>query len=119
MIIICLLILSLSTGINCTSCDQGICTCNNHIALCINVLTPTFKYRPEITSLYLQKVQILGFENILRMLPNLKYLTLRDMLYFNCEWMNDLSTSIVISSDSCLSKTTQRTGGKFVFFKLI
>ena len=70
---------------NCISCDQGLCTCNDHIALCINVLTLTFKYRPEITSLYLEKVQILGFENNLNMLRNLKYLTLKDMLYFNCQ----------------------------------
>ena len=50
--------LCFTMGMNCISCDQGICMCNDHIALCINVVTPTFKYRPEIKTLFLEKVQI-------------------------------------------------------------
>ena len=103
---------------NCSSCDQGICNCNDHIALCIDVVTQIFKYRPEIITLYLEKVQLLGFQNILTMLPNLKYLTLKDMKYFNCAWMDDLPTSLVITSDDCISKTSLEAEGKNIYIIL-
>ena len=34
---------------------------------------------------------------------NLKYLTMVDMLYFNCAWMMDIPQDIVLNFDECSS----------------
>ena len=67
------------------------------------MITPWFKYRPEITTLYLERVQLQGLVHLLENLPNLNYLTMVDMLYFNCAWMMDIPQDIVLTFDECSS----------------
>ena len=85
-------------GLDATFCDQGLCSCDNGFAVCIDVTTPWFRYRPEITTLYLERVQLVGIVHLLESLPNLKYLTMIDMLYFSCDWMMDIPQNIVLIS---------------------
>ena len=94
-----LLINILLQGLNATFCDQGLCSCDNGFAVCIDVTTPWF--RPEISTLYLERVQLVGIVYLLESLPNLKYLTMIDMLYFNCDWMKDIPQHIVVTFEQC------------------
>ena len=42
----------------------------------------------------MERVQVLGTQNIFSFLPSLYYLTLVDMLYFDCNWIKDMPQQI-------------------------
>ena len=58
---------------------------------CIDMAVPSFNYRPSVTRLYLERVQLLELAPIFKALPNLLYLSLVDMEYFSCSWMGGYS----------------------------
>ena len=108
-----LMINLLLQGLNANFCDLGLCSCDNGFAVCFEVTNPWFRYRPEITALYLERVQLIGVIELLQSLPNLKYLTMVDMLYFNCVWMVDIPQNIVVTFDQCstsMDPSTSREG---------
>ena len=70
------------------SCDQGQCYCLDN--------------RPNVNILYMNEVQILDFESIMRNLPNL-YLTLLNMRYFKCEWLIEIPKKIHLHTNMCVS----------------
>ena len=90
------------------SCNQRICYCLNHMISCVNVVLPRFYLRPAVTVLYLERVHLNDMKSIMRSFPSLEYLTLKDMKYFKCEWMNDITEGINIRSNMC--QTTINTG---------
>ena len=69
------------------SCDYTECNCVDQIITCIDVAAPRFKYRPIVTRLYLQNVQIMDIRKLIHNLPNLKYVTLVNVNYFKCKWL--------------------------------
>ena len=73
-----------------TNCHQTICNCRDDMIFCIDMAVPSFNYRPSVTRLYLERVQLLELESIIKALPNLMYLSLVDMEYFSCSWMEDI-----------------------------
>ena len=83
---------------------------------CLDVINPSFIYRPQISRLYLERVQLLDIKSILNSLPSLRYLAMIDMIYFNCKWMQDIPDHITVTGNICLSssadesKTTVSTG---------
>ena len=83
------------------SCNQRICYCVNHITSCVNVALLYFNYRPATTVLYLEGVQLIDMKSIMFSFPSLEYLTLKDMKYFNCKWMKDISAGINVNSNMC------------------
>ena len=89
-----------------TSCFNGQCSCNRTVLLCKDTTNPSFRYRPSITRLYLQNVQILDINTILRKLPNLKYITFKHMRYFKCEWLKDIPREVSLKIDICQSTTS-------------
>ena len=88
-----------------TSCHQRICNCRDDMIFCIDMAVPSFKYRPTVTRLYLERVQLLELESIIRTLPNLMYLSLVDMEYFSCSWMDDIPPNVVVTTNMCMSST--------------
>ena len=74
---------------------------------CINVALPRFNYRPAVTVLYLERVHLIDIKSIMTF-PSLQYLTLKDMKYFKCEWLNDIAEGINIHTNMC--QTTRTTG---------
>ena len=106
-------------GLNATFCEQGLCSCDNTVVVCIDLTTPRFKYRPEITTLYLERVQLQGVVDLLRNLPNLKYLTMVNMLYFNCAWMVDIPQDIILTFDDCASTEDPPSSTKGEIINLI
>ena len=91
------------------SCNQSICYCLNPMISCVNVALPRFNYRPAVTVLYLERVHLIDMKSIMKSFPSLQYLTLKDMKYFNCEWMNDIAEGINIRINMC--QTTITTTG--------
>ena len=87
------------------SCNKEECSCVDHIATCINVSYPSFFYRPTITILYMRGVQLNGITDILRSFPNLRYITLIDMVYFNCKWIKEIPVTIRVNTDNCMVPT--------------
>ena len=90
------------------SCNKEECSCVDHIATCIDVFYPSFFYRPSITILYMKEVQLNGITDILRSLPNLKYITLIDMVYFNCNWIKEIPITITVNSNNCMVQPTSK-----------
>ena len=90
------------------SCNKEECSCVDHIATCINVFYPNFFFRPSITILYMEKVQLNGLSAILRSLPNLRYITLVDMIYFNCKWIKEIPITVTVNSNNCMAQTTSK-----------
>ena len=84
-----------------TSCQQKICNCREDVAV------PSFTYKPSVTRLYLERVQLLEIESIIRALPNHIYLSLVDMKYFICDWIDDIPTDVMVLTNMCL-----KTSGK-------
>ena len=89
-----------------TSCDQQICICMDGIVSCVSVNFPNFYYRPYITILYFENVQVDNMKDIMSAFPNLHYITLKNIIYFNCEWLTQVLTSVMIATDMCLETTT-------------
>ena len=88
-----------------TSCHQGICNCRDDMIFCIDMAVPSFDYRPTVTRLYLERVQLLELESIIKALPNLIYLSLVDMEYFSCSWMEDIPKDVVVTTNMCMTTT--------------
>ena len=89
----------------CTSCIQGICNCDENTILCLDVINPSFIYRPQISRLYLERVQLLDIKSILNSLPSLRYLAMIDMIYFKCKWMENIPDHITVTGNMCPSSS--------------
>ena len=92
------------------SCNKEECSCVDYIVICINVFHPSFFYRPSITVLYMRGVQLNGITHLIRLFPNLGYITLLDMVYFNCKWIDEIPSTITVFSNNCI---TTKTGKYF------
>ena len=88
------------------SCDYEECSCVDDMVTCVDVSAPHFKFRATVRILYMEKVQLLNLKDILKNFPNLRYLTLMNMDYFNCNWLENLPEHIHLRSNMCYS-----TGG--------
>ena len=85
---------------------------------CVGVAAPRFKYRATVTMPYLDNVQVVNLIDILKNLPNLKYLSLVNMKYFNCKWMKEIPRDVYVRTNMCLkltSTTHYSTTGQFFF----
>ena len=71
---------------------------------CLDIITPSFIYRPTVTRLYMERVQVLDMQNIFCSLPSPQYLTLVDMLYFDCKWLKDMPEHITLMGNTCQSE---------------
>ena len=87
------------------SCHQKICNCRDDIKICIDMAVHSFDYRPSVTRLYLERVQLLEMGSIIRALPNLMYLSLVDMEYFSCSWMKDIPPNVIVTTNMCMAST--------------
>ena len=84
-----------------SSCIQNFCSCDDETTFCSDVITPSLMYRPTVTRLYMESVHILGMGNIFSSSPSLYYLTLCDMLYFDCNCINDMPQQIKLLCNMC------------------
>ena len=91
------------------SCDQGQCYCFDNRITCIDMTGPKFRYRMNINILYMEHVQILDFESIIKNLPNLEYLTMMNMRFFRCEWLNDIPKGINLQTNMCVTHSKSET----------
>ena len=94
--------LNLCIQMHATSCDQRICICMDEIVTCVSVMYQNFYYRPYIKILYFENVQVDNMKDIMSAFPNLHYITLKNMVYFNCDWLRQVSSSVMIATDMCL-----------------
>ena len=113
IVLLCVLI-NVYSNCKSTSCQQRICNCRDDMIFCLDMAVPSFIYKPGVSRLYLERVQILEIESIITALPNLIYLSLIDMKYFNCEWIDDIPTDVIVLTNMCLSSTgiPHKTSGK-------
>ena len=75
------------------------------IVSCVNVSFPVFIYRPYITILFFENVQVRNMKEIISAFPNLKYITLRNMIYFDCAWLKEIPPSITVATNMCPDTT--------------
>ena len=104
--------------VNGFSCDYAECTCMEDMITCVGVAASRFKYRATVTMLYMDNVQVVNLIDILKNLPNLKYLSLVNMKYFNCKWMKEVPRDVYVRTNMCLKLTTTThysTTGQFFF----
>ena len=88
------------------SCDYSECTCMEDMITCVDVAAPRFKFRATVTILYMDNVQILNLKELLNNLPNLRYLTLMNLRYFNCKWLRAVPGDITVRTNMCESKVS-------------
>ena len=86
------------------SCDYDECSCVDDMVTCVDVSAPRFNFRATVRILYMEKVQLLNLKDILKNFPNLRYLTLMNMEYFNCKWLENLPEHIHLRSNMCYSR---------------
>ena len=106
MLLILILINSFLRNVQGYSCEQGQCYCFDNRITCIDMTGPKFRYRVNVNFLYMDQVQILDFESIIRNLPNLEHLTLMNMRYFRCDWLNGIPSEINLHTNMCASYPT-------------
>ena len=82
-------------------CFQGMCNCEEDMAVCIDVLWVKFTYNPKIRILYLKKLEILDIYLVLENFPSLKYWTILDIMYFNCTWIKEIPVEIIVVTNMC------------------
>ena len=83
------------------NCDYAKCTCMGDMITCVGVTAPRFKYRATVTMLYMDNVQIVNLLDIIKNLPNLRYLSLINMKYFNCKWLKELPKHLYVRTNMC------------------
>ena len=105
IIVFLLLMISKSSSF---SCDKEECSCVDYIVTCINVFHPSFFYRPIITVLYMRGVQLNGISHLIRSFPNLGYITLLDMVYFDCKWIDEIPSTITVFTNNCVITQTSK-----------
>ena len=88
------------------SCDYAECSCLDDMITCVDVKAPHFKFKATASMLYMDIVQIINLTDIIKKLPNLKYLTLMNMQYFNCKWLKDLPKHIYLRTNMCSRNST-------------
>ena len=106
MLLILILINSFLRNVEGYSCEQGQCYCFDNMITYIDMTGPKFRYRVNVNFLYMDQVQILDFESIIRNLPNLEHLTLMNMRYFRCDWLNGIPSEINLHTNMCASYPT-------------
>ena len=107
---VCYVSLILSWGLGSgTSCIQDFCSFDDETIFCSDVITPSFIYRPTVTRLNMEWVQVLGMQNIFSSLSSLYYLTLVGMLYFDCNWIKDMPQHIKLLGNMCQSDDERST----------
>ena len=101
------------------SCDYSECSCLDDMITCVDVTAPRFKYRATVTMLYMENVQIVDLREIIRKLPNLKFLTLMNMKYFDCNWLQLLSEDVRLRTNMCQSYTKADENDSKKYSKLV
>ena len=48
-------------------------------------------------------------KDIMSAFQNLHYMTLKNMIYFNCIWLREIPPSVTVVSDMCLETTPDET----------
>ena len=86
------------------------CTCEGANISCIGVFNPIFSLNPAISMVYMQDVHILGLDNILSSFPSLRYLILKDMRYFNCEWIQEIPKEVYTTIKQCPDLSSSTSG---------
>ena len=86
------------------SCEYNECNCVGEMITCIDIAAPRFKFRPSVTKLYMENVQIVDIKKMLHNLPNLKYVTLVNINYFKCGWLENFATNVVVRTNMCDSE---------------
>ena len=102
--------------INSKGCFQGLCNCEEDMAVCIDVVWVKFSYNPRIRILYLKQLQIPDINLVLENFPCLKYWTMMDMMYFNCSWIKGIPEDIIVSTNMCTVNVEKCEVFCFVFF---
>ena len=102
-------IFNLCVQLHTTSCDKQMCLCMDGIVSCVGVNFPNFYYRPYITILYFENVQVDNMKDIMSAFPNLHYITLKNMIYFSCIWLEEIPPSVTVVTDMCLESTLSKT----------
>ena len=69
--------------------------------VCVDVLWVKFTYNPGIRILYLKQLQIENINLVLENFPSLKYLTMMDMMYFHCSWIEKIPEDIILYTNMC------------------
>ena len=82
-------------------CFQGMCNCEEDMAVCIDVVWVKFTYNPKIRILYLKEMEILDIHLVLENFPSLKYWTILDIMYFNCTWIKEIPVEIIVATNMC------------------
>ena len=88
------------------SCDQEKCYCFDNRITCIGMTGPKFRYRVNVNFLYMDQVQILDFDSVFKNLPNLEHLTMMNMGYFRCDWINNIPSGITLHTNICVTYPT-------------
>ena len=53
-----------------------------------------------------KKVQLNEISHLIRSFPNLEFMNLVDMVYFDCEWLQEIPNSITVNSNMCMNGQT-------------
>ena len=85
------------------SCDYEECYCVDDKVTCVDVSAPRFKFRATVRILYMENVRLLNLKDIVKNFPNLRYLTLMNMKYFNCKWIENLPEHVHLKTNMCYS----------------
>ena len=88
------------------SCDYAECTCMDDMITCVGVTAPRFKYRATVTMLCMDAVQVVNLLDVIKNLPNLKYLSLMNMKYFNCKWLKEINKDLNVRTNMCLNSSS-------------
>ena len=88
------------------SCDYAECTCMEDMITCVGVTAPRFKYRATVTMLYMDSIMVVNLLDVIKNLPNLKYLSLMNMKYFNCKWLEEIDENVNVRSNMCFTSST-------------
>ena len=56
--------------------------------------------------LYMDSVMVVNLLDVMKNLPNLKYLSLMNMKYFNCKWLKEIDNDVNVRTNMCLTSST-------------
>ena len=95
-------------------CPQK-CYCGDFIITCDGAVNPVFELDWRVEIFFIQNSHLNNLKQIMSLLRNLKYLTIKDMKSFNCTQLMDVPSNVVINAEDCKITTNQPKGKKTIF----
>lgn len=88
------------------------CSCMIPLVSCIGAINPKFDYDTRITTVYMANGYLDDVRDMVESFPNLSAISFEEMLFLNCDQLEEIPNGILVSVDTCWTSSTVTQGNQ-------